>query len=118
MAITLVTPYERRWVHKYEKVWGLRFVQKEMSFGKLVDSAMTKKDLDRPQKTKKLKDEEFSEKSDVWAEKPKKEAKVTYKATAKGKDKKEPQKEELGFFAKKAKKQAEKAKNKLENQKK
>lgn len=116
-AITLVTPYERRWVHKYEKVWGLRFVQKEMSFGKLVDSAMTKKDLERPQKTKKLKDEEFGEKSDVWAEKPKKEAKVTHKATAKGKDKKEPQKEELGFFAKKAKKQAEKAKNKLQNQK-
>ncbi|KAF5068137.1 DEAD-box ATP-dependent RNA helicase CshC [anaerobic digester metagenome] len=117
-AITLVTPYERRWVHKYEKVWGLRFVQKEMSFGKLVDSAMTKKDLDRPQKTKKMTDEEFSEKSNVWAEKPKKEAKVTHKATVKGKDKKEPQKEELGFFAKKAKKQAEKAKNKLENQKK
>lgn len=36
----------------------------------------------------------------------------------KGKDKKEPEKEELGFFAKKAKKQAEKAKNKLQNQKK
>ncbi|AMJ42460.1 DEAD/DEAH box helicase [Anaerotignum propionicum] len=54
-TITLVTPYERRWVHKYEKVWGLRFVQKEMAFGKLVDSTMTKKDLDKPQKTKKPK---------------------------------------------------------------
>lgn len=117
-AITLVTPYERRWVHKYEKVWGLRFVQKEMAFGKLVDSTMTKKDLDKPQKTKKINDEDFGEKSEAWADKPKKETKVTHKPAMKGKDKKEPQKEELGFFAKKAKKQAEKAKNKLQNQKK
>lgn len=117
-TITLVTPYERRWVHKYEKVWGLRFVQKEMAFGKLVDSTMTKKDLDKPQKTKKTKDEEFGERAVVWADKPKKETKVTHKETVKGKDKKEPEKEELGFFAKKAKKQAEKAKNKLQNQKK
>lgn len=117
-TITLVTPYERRWVHKYEKVWGLRFVQKEMAFGKLVDSTMTKKDLDKPQKTKKTKDEEFGERAVVWADKPKKETKDTHKETVKGKDKKEPEKEELGFFAKKAKKQAEKAKNKLQNQKK
>ncbi|MEA5056713.1 MAG: DEAD/DEAH box helicase [Anaerotignum propionicum] len=117
-TITLVTPYERRWVHKYEKVWGLRFVQKEMAFGKLVDSTMTKKDLDKPQKTKKTKDEEFGERAVVWADNPKKETKVTHKETVKGKDKKEPEKEELGFFAKKAKKQAEKAKNKLQNQKK
>ena len=37
-AITIVTPYERKWIHRYEKTWGLQFEQKEMSFGKLVDS--------------------------------------------------------------------------------
>ena len=35
-AITIVTPYERKWIHRYEKTWGLQFEQKEMSFGKLV----------------------------------------------------------------------------------
>ena len=37
-AISIVTPYERRWIHKYEKVWGLRFAQKDMVYGKLTDS--------------------------------------------------------------------------------
>lgn len=45
-AISIVTPYERRWIHKYEKVWGLRFAQKDMVYGKLTDSTKTKKDLE------------------------------------------------------------------------
>ncbi len=50
-SISLVTPYERKWIHKYEKVWGIRFTQKDMVQGKLVDSAKTKKDLEKkPQK--------------------------------------------------------------------
>ena len=51
-AITIVTPYERRWVHKYEKAWGLQFVQKEMSYGQLVNSSKTKKDIAKPAKKK------------------------------------------------------------------
>lgn len=46
-AISLVTPYERRWIHKYEKAWGLKFRQKDMAGGKLVDSNKTKKDLEK-----------------------------------------------------------------------
>ena len=45
-AISIVTPYERRWIHKYEKVWGLRFAQKDMVYGKLTDSTKTKKDFE------------------------------------------------------------------------
>lgn len=36
-AISIVTPYERRWIQKYQKVWNISFTEKEMSFGKLVD---------------------------------------------------------------------------------
>ncbi len=117
-AITLVTPYERRWVHKYEKVWGLRFVQKEMSFGKLVDSTKTKKDLDKPQRNKNSKEGELEKKPFDMEIRPKKDPNPSHKVAPKGKDKKEPQKEQLGFFALKAKKQAEKEKNKLQNPKK
>ncbi len=56
VAISIVTPYERRWIHKYEKVWGISFRQKDMVGGKLVDSKKTKKDLDikkKPPKTEK-----------------------------------------------------------------
>lgn len=50
-SISIVTPYERKWIHKYEKVWGIRFTQKDMIQGKLTDSAKTKKDLQKkPQK--------------------------------------------------------------------
>ncbi len=44
-VISLVTPYERRYIHSYEKQWGLQFTQKDMSYGKLTDSKKTKKDL-------------------------------------------------------------------------
>ncbi len=117
-AITLVTPYERRWVHKYEKVWGLKFVQKEMSYGKLVDSGKTKKDLDKPKKNNSPKMEGAEEKSIVHEEKSKKTLPSQQKGMGKKKDKKDNKNQELGFFAVKAKKLAEKEKNKLQNQKK
>ncbi len=108
-AITLVTPGERRWVHKYEKVWGLQFVQKEMSYGKLTDSTKTRKDLERTIKPPSKEEEGTREEMTKRDFAP---------AAAKGKIQKEEKKEELGFFAAKAKKQAEKAKNKLQNRKK
>lgn len=49
-SISIVTPYERKWIHKYEKVWGIRFTQKDMIQGKLTDSAKTKKDLQKKPK--------------------------------------------------------------------
>lgn len=49
-VISLVTPYERRWIHRYEKQWGLSFGQKDMAYGKLVPSQKTKKDLEHTHK--------------------------------------------------------------------
>lgn len=49
-VISLVTPYERRWIHRYEKQWGLVFGQKDMAYGKLVPSQKTKKDLEQKPK--------------------------------------------------------------------
>lgn len=118
-AITLVTPYERRWVHKYEKVWGLKFVQKEMSFGKLVDSTKTKKDLDKPQKNKVRKELESKDKIDIKDKRRKNIPPHDKKLVLDMKESQENEKKEvLGFFAKKAKKQAQKEKNRLQNQKK
>lgn len=54
-AISFVTPYEKKWVNKYARVWGLKFKQKEMSFGKIVDSEKTKKDLEAPKDPNKVK---------------------------------------------------------------
>ena len=49
-VISLVTPYERRWIHRYEKQWGLVFGQKDMAYGKLVPRQKTKKDLEQKPK--------------------------------------------------------------------
>ena len=65
-AITIVTPYERKWIHRYEKTWGLQFEQKEMSFGKLVDSQKTKKDIIKPMKAKKPVIEDKWVEGDGW----------------------------------------------------
>ena len=143
-AITIVTPYERKWVHKYEKAWGLKFEQKEMSYGKLVDSQKTKKDVIKPMKKKKLIIEDKWVEGDGWGEfgdweddivievgggdskkkKQKKDkndffssSKPQKKDSKKGKgDKKKGDGE--GFFAKKAKKLAEKEANRAKSQKK
>lgn len=105
-AITIVTPYERRWVHKYEKAWGLQFVQKEMSYGQLVDSSKTKKDIAKPAKKKTP---------------PSAEKRPERKAAARPKNggsANRQTEEKLGFFEKKARKLAEKEKNRQKSQKK
>lgn len=144
-AITIVTPYERKWVHKYEKAWGLQFAQKEMSFGKLVDSQKTKKDIVKPMKKKeKLILEDKWVEGEGWGEfggweedilieagggdhqkkKQKKDrkdffspAKPQKKDGKKGKNRQKKD-EEMGFFAKKAKKLAQKEANRAKSQKK
>ena len=42
-VISIVTPYETKWIKKYQKTWNILFEQKEMSFGKLTDSTNIKK---------------------------------------------------------------------------
>lgn len=37
-VISIVTPYEMKWIKKYQKTWNISFEQKEMSFGKMTDS--------------------------------------------------------------------------------
>ena len=146
-AITIVTPYERKWVHKYEKAWNLRFEQKEMSYGKLVDSSKTKKDVIKPMKKKKLIIEDKWVEGDGWGEfgdweddiiievggggskknSRKKEKKDFFAAAQSGKPEKKGSKQgksskkkadDMGFFAKKAKKLAEKEANRAKSQKK
>lgn len=109
-AITIVTPYERRWVHKYEKAWGLEFRQKEMSYGRLVDSSKTKKDIN-PVKKKPGK---------ASAEKPEKAGRAPKMPARPEKMPKEPRQttEAMGFFERKARKLAEKEKNRQKSQKK
>lgn len=46
-VISIVTPYEKRWLQKYQKTWHITFEQKEMSFGKLSDSNTIKKQTKR-----------------------------------------------------------------------
>ena len=144
-AITIVTPYERKWIHRYEKTWGLQFEQKEMSFGKLVDSQKTKKDIIKPMKAKKPVIEDKWVEGDGWGEfddledfgefvietggvpkKSKKKkakeqpfsmAKTPKKQGKKGKKTKQAD-DSLGFFARKAKKLAEKEANRQKSQKK
>lgn len=109
-AISIVTPYERKWVHKYEKAWGLHFEQKEMSYGRLVDSSKTKKDLE-PKKKKAAPEE---------GRKPQKAQKTALKAVPpkKAKDTGRKPAETMGFFERKAQRLAEKEKNRQKSQKK
>ena len=144
-AITIVTPYERKWIHRYEKTWGLQFEQKEMSFGKLVDSQKTKKDIIKPMKAKKPVIEDKWVEGDGWGgfddledfgefvietggapkkskkkkakEQPFSMAKTPKKQGKKGKKTKQAD-DSLGFFARKAKKLAEKEANRQKSQKK
>ena len=105
-AITIVTPYERRWVHKYEKAWGLQFVQKEMSYGQLVDSSKTKKDIAKPVKKKTPPSAEKRPERKTPA-RPRNDSSANRQTE-----------EKLGFFEKKARKLAEKEKNRQKSQKK
>ncbi len=131
-AITIVTPYERKWIHRYEKAWGLQFVQKEMAFGKLTDSQKTKKDILKPMQRKKhLPDEKRAEDADFGEfvmemdATPKKSTRKkarsetkTRKKQGKGGKKEKQTDDGLGFFAKKAKRLAEKEANRKKSQKK
>lgn len=38
VVISVVTEYEAKWIHKYEKAFSIQIGQKEMAFGKLVDA--------------------------------------------------------------------------------
>lgn len=122
VAISLVSPYERKWIHRYERSWGLQFFQKEMALGRLTDSSKTKKDLAYPKKKPVQQvDTDCRETSgqraySEHAEKPSGEKKKKKAPVAK-QPTQQPQ-EELGFFAKKARKLAEKEKNRQQNQKK
>ena len=42
-VISIVTPYEKRWLQKYQKTWHITFEQKKTSYGKLSDSSVVKK---------------------------------------------------------------------------
>lgn len=124
-AISLVTPYEKKWVNKYSRVWNLTFKQKEMSFGKLIDSQKTKKDLEPPKdpnKVKKNEDEFILVYDDDlgYIEKPVKKAEPKPVKKPKKVEKIEEIEEiedtnqnNSGFFAKKAKKVAIKEENRI-----
>lgn len=122
VAITIVTPYERRWMHRYEKVWGISFEQKEMSYGKLVDSKKTKNDLDIAPKFKKKAAQAKQEEDFFFEEERKSERQASKKTGAKNKppkaEKTQDLEENLGFLAMKAKKKAIKEENRRKSQKK
>ncbi len=49
-VISIVTSYEVRWIHKYEKTWKISIKQKEMSFGKLAEMTPKKKFVKKSEK--------------------------------------------------------------------
>ncbi len=89
-VISIVTPQQRRWIHKYEKALGITCVQKEMSYGELRDSSRTKNDLRGRKK---------SAKSSAGTEKAQAEPKQ------KANGKKEPKQKTAKILPQKAKKQ-------------
>ena len=119
-AITLVTPYERKWVHRYEKVWGLEFQQKEMAFGKLVESEKTKKDIEKPVTKKVIPETRAEKRKEEFKEEKKKIVKENKVIVEENKvfEEKEKLPEPKGFFAKKAKRLDVKEKNRQQNKKK
>ena len=138
-AITLVTPYERRWVHRYAKVWGLSFEQKEMSFGKLVDSTKTKNDIQQPYtkgkaEAGKSKQDAEGARGDgqkdldqyLWDTPKKAEKKASKKAkpatkkpafSGENKPATDGQEQAQGFLAKKAQQKAKKEQNRMKSKK-
>ncbi len=109
IAITLVTPYEKKWVNQYARVWGISFEQKEMRYGKLVESQRTKKDLMRKEVGTKA--EQKPEKSQSQQQSQK------FQSKPKALKPKASESKEEGFFAKKAKKQQQKEQNRKQHQK-
>lgn len=49
-VISIVTPYEVKWIHKYQKTWQISIKQKEMSFGNLTDITLKKNFVKKSQK--------------------------------------------------------------------
>lgn len=44
-VISIVTNYEKKWIHKYEKKWNIVIEQKQMSYGKLSDKTAESKSI-------------------------------------------------------------------------
>ena len=49
-VISIVTPYEVKWIHKYQKVWQISMEQKEMSFGNLTNITSKKNFVKKSEK--------------------------------------------------------------------
>lgn len=108
-AISIITEYEMKWIHKYERAFGIHFEQREMTYGKL-DTITKGKVL---KSDKKLKTEENNKRITKTDEnnKPKRTSrKSTNNYIDIRESKKEKPKQEIGFFAKKAEKIAKKQK--------
>lgn len=108
-SICLVTKYERKWLRGYEKEFGITIAEKEMSYGKLVDIGQggERREGEKPTSPSVKKKSPSKPKT-----KEKGQGKKTAKANPLPKSKKGKKKEtidpNLGFFARKAMKQAEK----------
>lgn len=113
-AISVVTEYEKKWINKYERTFGIKFERKEVTFGKLEDIKVTNKE---DKKAIIVKDNAVSKAPEKKAvEKPKKNKTEKLQApkprVLKKPKKKEENTKELGFFARKAEKLAKKLENK------
>jgi len=125
-SISIVTPYEKKWLHGYEKEFGIAITEKEMSYGKLTDVGVEKPKEEGEELVKRESDS--LKKGTTWKNKTadgsgNKPRKQEWKKTGKmvkgiskvkkGKKKKEENIDpNLGFFAKKALRQAEKGEKK------
>lgn len=109
-VISLVTLGEKKWLNKYERVYNIKMIQKDMSYGNIVDISETA--VNEPTEKEKTK-KEPEIKKEPKKEKPKSKIQAKPKETKKDsrKDSKKDSKENLGFFAKKAEKLAQKEKN-------
>lgn len=103
IVISIITEYEKKWINKYKNSFQIEIEPKKMAYGKMTSESEKKED--RPSK-KPL--------ETVKKEKRKSKEKKDNKKVATTKKKKfiQPKKDsEMGFFARKAEKQANKQKN-------
>ncbi len=106
-VISLVTEYEKKWIRKYERAFHITFMEKEMSYGSLTDKKEKKVErINKAAPAKKIDKEE----QDCTVKDKRVERAVSKKAIVRKKSLKEEIQEE-GFFARKARKLAEKQKN-------
>lgn len=93
IVISLATFGEKKWLMKYEKAYNIKLIQKDMSFGNLIDT---------------------NKKIEIYAKKEyERKSRGNNKITVnkKDKDNKKDIKQNQGFFARKAEKKAQKQKN-------